>query len=333
MNAVWHQIFLDRDGRVSLVQQLANAIRHAIATSRLAPGETLPSVRHLARLLGITAPTVNRAYAVLVKESLLVSQAGSSTRVAGIGDLDAAATSLAEGVVSSTLQDGVANLVNLGFTIQQIATTLAAEANRLLVSDRICFVAESAPLLDKYERLLTDYLEPSGFAVHACLLSEIDDREPHTMAALTHTIVAACLLSSKQEVEHVLDTAGFRLAVLPILTQLTRRTLDALRTLPTDCSILVFAEPKFRAVIAGTLNALTQPRRISYWSCVSNRAQEALPPNDVDVLIHTLGCRDLAREAFGDLVPFLELEYLPRDDSLHRLATILGSTARRTSAS
>ncbi|MBT2471444.1 PLP-dependent aminotransferase family protein [Streptomyces sp. ISL-66] len=61
---------------------LAEALREAARSGRLAPGTRLPSSRSLAADLGIARNTVAEAYAELVAEGRLTARQGSGTRVA-----------------------------------------------------------------------------------------------------------------------------------------------------------------------------------------------------------------------------------------------------------
>ncbi|WP_371790977.1 PLP-dependent aminotransferase family protein [Streptomyces sp. NBC_01471] len=61
---------------------LADALRQAVRTGRLAPGARLPSSRTLAVDLGVARNTVADAYAELVAEGWLTARQGSGTRVA-----------------------------------------------------------------------------------------------------------------------------------------------------------------------------------------------------------------------------------------------------------
>lgn len=78
----------DTDTR-PLYQQIASAIRGAVATGDLAPQDRLPSGRDLAESSGVTLETVQRAYKSLVEEGLLVSRVGRGTSVAKDVDVDA----------------------------------------------------------------------------------------------------------------------------------------------------------------------------------------------------------------------------------------------------
>jgi GntR family transcriptional regulator / MocR family aminotransferase len=75
---------LDRAAPEPLHRQLANGLRDAIRTGRLAPATRLPSTRVLAVDLGVSRRLVVDAYSQLAAEGFLLSRHGSSTRVATV---------------------------------------------------------------------------------------------------------------------------------------------------------------------------------------------------------------------------------------------------------
>jgi GntR family transcriptional regulator/MocR family aminotransferase len=75
---------LDRAAPDPLHRQLANGLRDAIRTGRLAPATRLPSTRVLAADLGVSRRLVVDAYSQLTAEGFLLSRHGSGTRVATV---------------------------------------------------------------------------------------------------------------------------------------------------------------------------------------------------------------------------------------------------------
>ncbi len=63
---------IDMHSEVPLYIQIRNQIIEGIATGRLLPGDTLPSVRIMASDLGINLHTVNKVYTLLRQEGFLV---------------------------------------------------------------------------------------------------------------------------------------------------------------------------------------------------------------------------------------------------------------------
>lgn len=64
-------IEIDFNSEEALYLQLRNQIILGIATSRFHEGDSLPSVRQLADLIGINMHTVNKAYTVLRQEGFV----------------------------------------------------------------------------------------------------------------------------------------------------------------------------------------------------------------------------------------------------------------------
>lgn len=75
---------LDRAAPDPLHRQLADGLRDAIRTGRLAPATRLPSTRVLAADLGVSRRLVVDAYSQLAAEGFLLSRHGSGTRVATV---------------------------------------------------------------------------------------------------------------------------------------------------------------------------------------------------------------------------------------------------------
>jgi DNA-binding transcriptional regulator YhcF (GntR family) len=74
---------LDPDNPRPPYMQIANALRAAILTKQLAPGEQLPSGNELAKRYGVARMTVQQALRVLRDEGLIVTRQGSGVFVRG----------------------------------------------------------------------------------------------------------------------------------------------------------------------------------------------------------------------------------------------------------
>jgi GntR family transcriptional regulator/MocR family aminotransferase len=73
---------IDRSAKVTLAEQIRNAITAAIAKGLLVPGARLPSWRDLAAQLGVARGTVRTAYERLIDARLIISSTPGGTRVA-----------------------------------------------------------------------------------------------------------------------------------------------------------------------------------------------------------------------------------------------------------
>lgn len=86
---------LNRDKRGTLGDQLQEALRSAIRSGRLSPGERLPSSRSMSKELGVSRGLVQSSYEQLEAEGYLLARGGSATRVAFTpqsSDVEAGAT-------------------------------------------------------------------------------------------------------------------------------------------------------------------------------------------------------------------------------------------------
>ncbi|MGA4841324.1 GntR family transcriptional regulator [Streptomyces sp. G45] len=73
---------LDTTNRAPLHEQIAGALRRAIAEGDHAPGDRLPSARDLSQALGVNANTTLRALRTLRDEGLLEFRRGRGVTVA-----------------------------------------------------------------------------------------------------------------------------------------------------------------------------------------------------------------------------------------------------------
>ena len=74
-------VTVDPRDRTPLYAQLERALRAAIATGRLGPGDQLPTVRQLAVELSVNANTVARVYVELERSGILETRRGVGTFV------------------------------------------------------------------------------------------------------------------------------------------------------------------------------------------------------------------------------------------------------------
>src|SRR6266436_6464737 len=78
-----------RDGDSAPVYvQIERRIRMGVADGTLQPGDHLPSVRELARQLGLSPNTVGRAYANLSREGVITARAGGGSEIGARDRLD-----------------------------------------------------------------------------------------------------------------------------------------------------------------------------------------------------------------------------------------------------
>jgi GntR family transcriptional regulator len=83
MYSIMFDVKVDRSEVVALHDQVAAAIRRAIAVGEASPGERLPPAKDLAAVLHVNTNTVLRALRILRDEGLLDFRRGRGVTVAG----------------------------------------------------------------------------------------------------------------------------------------------------------------------------------------------------------------------------------------------------------
>lgn len=69
-------IILNSESTLSIYEQIIKSIKNSIVKEEIIPGDMLPSIRSLARDLGISVITTKRVYEELEKEDLIYSVQG-----------------------------------------------------------------------------------------------------------------------------------------------------------------------------------------------------------------------------------------------------------------
>ena len=69
-------IFIKEESSLPIYDQIVSAVKNSILNHELAPGDMLPSIRSLAKSLGISVITTKRAYEELEKQGLIYSEQG-----------------------------------------------------------------------------------------------------------------------------------------------------------------------------------------------------------------------------------------------------------------
>jgi GntR family transcriptional regulator len=79
------QLHISTGDGVPIYLQIANQVKHLLASGRLAPGDEIPPIRVLAKQLLINPNTVARAYLELEREGVVHKRHGSGTYISDAG--------------------------------------------------------------------------------------------------------------------------------------------------------------------------------------------------------------------------------------------------------
>lgn len=79
------QLHIATGDGVPIYLQIANQVKHLVASERLVPGDEIPPIRVLAQQLLVNPNTVARAYLELERAGVVVKRHGSGTYISDAG--------------------------------------------------------------------------------------------------------------------------------------------------------------------------------------------------------------------------------------------------------
>src|SRR5271169_5612011 len=79
------QLHISTGDGIPIYLQIANQVKHLVASGRLAPGDEIPAIRVLAHQLLVNPNTVARAYLELERDGVVVKRHGSGTYISDSG--------------------------------------------------------------------------------------------------------------------------------------------------------------------------------------------------------------------------------------------------------
>jgi GntR family transcriptional regulator len=317
------------DGYVPLHQQLVHQIRHLITNRVLVENDKLPSVRRLARQLGINAGTVAVAYRQLHAEGLIESRRGRGTFVAELGD---AAKRFAHR--HNALQLAIERLFEradaLGFDAASVHSGLVSQARR---RRRMPFVVAMHTLraAEKYARQVADEL-PGGMAAEPYCLT-LEDLRRGGRAVLTAYATAHFTFTFASYVptaEARLAELGIESEVVGITSQLTPAAAASLRALDPRASYCLVAEA---TGISIGLNVLARHSRLDLGRITLLTEHD--PPDTLfaaapDLYIHTFSAGPHLEELGIPEDRRLELRFSLSDEARLRVSELFSPTSAPT---
>ena len=123
------------DGRVASgsqepkFRQIDLHFRQAIAAGKLQPGDRLPTVRGLARSLGVSIGTVNKAYDGLRQDRAIESRRGRGTRVAAKAS-EPRLLAVRQTYLSDMMSNAVLKALSLGYSPAEAEAAFSVHLDR-----------------------------------------------------------------------------------------------------------------------------------------------------------------------------------------------------------
>jgi len=213
-----------KQSQLPLYLQLREQITYAISTGRLQPGQALPSVRNLARSLGISTNTVQRAYAELESQGLITKRRGCGTYVSPDLYQPTSRREL-DDQLRNILQEALDRAAALGFsaddclhTMQQLTLAMPDEAAES--EKHLLFVECNSTETHAFSADLTKDLQ-----VPVCPLL-LQDLRSNPLSTSSHLVGIITTFFHFKEVQDLVKDLGIQ--VFGVVTDSTPQTLVAL---------------------------------------------------------------------------------------------------------
>ena len=318
LSTLWQQIVIDRRENTSPFRQIANSIRHKIATHRLAANTPLPSVRKLAEQVGVTPATVARAYRALQSDGLVESQVGIGTVVSDTQSLVYHARQRSTEALEAAVDEAVGPLIAMGYTPAEIREAVARRLALPTAPQHALVVSDARAVLEKYQGILARELGPLGIQVGGMMLETLRQCEPATrnrLAACSRVMTALGLL---RPVQQALERCGVDVPVSVIFSEIKLTTIERLSEIPKDARVVIVAEERYRNSILGILREYLPMNNIS----IARSFDPAVVRDAVthsSVVVHSLGARDVVGVAVEDGQETILMDYQVRRDAMVKL--------------
>ena len=220
-NGVWRHIVVDRRDQASPYRQIANAIRHRIATHQVAANAPLPSVRALAEQTGVTPATVARAYRQLQADGLVESQVGVGTVVSDTRHLVFQAKRLSIEELERSVDAALTPLLQLGYGHAAVREAVERRLGMASETRSAIFISDARVIVDKYVTLMGRELGSLGVNIGGLLLSELVEGGDEVRQRLANTNRVLTALGLLQRVRQGLERIGVDPPVSIIFTELS----------------------------------------------------------------------------------------------------------------
>ncbi|MBX3141611.1 MAG: GntR family transcriptional regulator [Trueperaceae bacterium] len=317
------------DDYVPMYQQLVHQIRHLITSRVLAADDRLPSVRELARQLGINAGTVALAYRKLHAEGLIASRRGRGTFVVPLShDLERSVDR------HKALQAAIDRLLEranaLGFDAASVHQGLVTRPAR---RRRFPFVVAMASMrgAEKYAaQIVAAVPEEVSAEPHCLTIAELEGNASSARAAYRTAYFTFTFMSHVPGVGASLTALGIESEVVGLTSELTGVTIAGLAALSAEGNYCLVGESYSISV---ALNVLARFSRLDLSRIrvfTEHDPPEALLTAAPDLYIHTFGAGPRLDELGIGADLRLELRFSLSAEARRRVAQLFRATGAPT---
>jgi DNA-binding transcriptional regulator YhcF (GntR family) len=327
VNEILASLHLRRETPIPPFLQIKSQFEYLIVTGQLEPGRKLPSIREVAKSLGVGPATVVRAYRELEIASLTVSNKGVGFFVVGAGS----AGTQPHARVRQQARDLLASATADGIGIDQVLQIFLAEVAELRPArDRpqLIVLSKRAGRVDELAMHLRHALADAGAEVIGLALEDVAADLDGYLPRLTKAGCVACLLFDLKQAKSLLSPAGIE--VIPLLATLRDDTRERIIHLPAGTKVAVVSAGS--AFLDGMITAISSlnPNVTVIGSCeVAATRELRLLARKANCVVHGTLARDRVHEVLPRSTTAIELVYIPDDTSIAALRKLLLTEARR----
>jgi len=317
-DSIWRQIVVDKSDPVSPYRQIANAIRHRIATHRLNPGSELPSVRALAEQVGVNPATVARAYRQLQVDGLVETRLGVGTVVSDTRHLVFNARRVSQEEVERAVDAALTPLLQMGYDPGDLKRAVEKRLGAAYRSELAVVITEGHRTQRKYVRIMREELNPLGVEVQGVLLQDLAAPNDATLRLLKSSTRVLTSLGLLRRVEEALARHRLAPPISVIFTELSLGTIEKLSSIPPGARTLIVSEERYRNSVLGILLQHIAKEDVEVLH-VLEPAELQKSLEHCQVVVHSLSMTDLVHEHVGPRHEVILMDYQVRPDAMAKL--------------
>jgi DNA-binding transcriptional regulator YhcF (GntR family) len=310
-----------RESPVPVFLQLKSQLEYLIVTGKLPPGRRLPSIRKVAKYLGVGPATVVRAYQELVNAGLAVSNEAVGFFVTGAEPAWSRPHARVRDEVTALLEGAVQD----GLSIDQVLQIFLAQVAEFRVSQarpEIIVVCKPGGRTEELAMHLRHALADLGVEVTGVSLDDLRADLAGWMPRLQKAQCVVSLMFDVQQARSLLARRGIE--VMPLLGAVREDTRDRIISLPAGTRVgIVSGSLDF---VDGMITAATSlnPGLVITGACDSSD-QPAISQllAESDCIVYGTLARQVIDRQLPSSVEAIELIYIPDDSSIQRLRRLL----------
>jgi DNA-binding transcriptional regulator YhcF (GntR family) len=310
-----------RESPVPVFLQLKSQLEYLIVTGKLPPGHRLPSIRQVARFLGVGPATVVRAYQELVNAGLAVSNESVGFFVTGAEPAWSRPHARVRDQVTALLEGAVQD----GLSIDQVLQIFLAQVAEFRVSQarpEIIVVCKPGGRIEELAMHVRHALADLGVEVTGVSLDDLRADLAGWMPRLQKAQCVVSLMFDVQQARSLLAPRGIE--VMPLLGALREDTRDRIISLPAGTRVgIVSGALDF---VDGMITAATSlnPGLVITGACDSSDGPAITQLlRESDCIIYGTLARQVIDRRLPSSVEAIELIYIPDDSSIQRLRRLL----------